>query len=454
MSEMLLFGAGASVEAGVPGVYKMTQEILARFRSGEYGSVYGHVLSFVVGGLLFEAGQQNRDPLTAGVNVEELFNAVQLLADRHTLEAAPFVGSWHAMVDEFDRIYPSRPNTTGLMRIIYRSVVSEFRGASGRTANSYSRDKIDGAVAEAVRRGVEADLSKRGGSSGGSSGVGRAVEGFVQEVWKAWADGLKSASPSTGFELDREFQELFEKRQTKPGKGRIFESTNRHMIAALKSLVWIESPAKITYLRPILNLLGQQKRLVIASLNYDNGVELMCSSNRVPCERGIGAWSETGSFDFPDSGLYLLKLHGSIDWTWQRDVQSRERPMPHSIIRQVEAGEMWKPETQPAVIFGHRNKLTAEGPFLDLLRGFREELSRAKILTVVGYSFRDPHINVYLTQWINSNPEHRVRIVNGPNFPSEAAGYALDLLRRVPSQVDVIPQYAGAGLSQIHGASA
>ncbi len=31
MSEMLLLGAGASVEAGVPSAYKMTREILERF---------------------------------------------------------------------------------------------------------------------------------------------------------------------------------------------------------------------------------------------------------------------------------------------------------------------------------------------------------------------------------------------------------------------------------------
>jgi hypothetical protein len=51
----------------------------------------------------------------------------------------------------------------------------------------------------------------------------------------------------------------------------------------------------------------------------------------------------------------------------------------------VEYEEMMKGQARPAVIFGQRNKLTAEGPFLDLLRAFREELSRSTSLTVVGY---------------------------------------------------------------------
>src|SRR4051794_30038485 len=120
MTEMLLLGAGASVDAGVPSAYDMTKAIADQFRSDPLLKQHARVVSFVIGGLLFEAGKSGQDPLTAGVNVEDLFNAVQLLAERHTLEAAPFVGSWHAMVDEFDRAPPSRSDTRSLGKIIYR----------------------------------------------------------------------------------------------------------------------------------------------------------------------------------------------------------------------------------------------------------------------------------------------------------------------------------------------
>jgi hypothetical protein len=77
---MLLFGAGASIEAKVPGAYKMTEAIAERFRQNPSLRKHAHVISFVIGGLLFEAGKNNLNPLSAGVNVEDLFNAVQLLA--------------------------------------------------------------------------------------------------------------------------------------------------------------------------------------------------------------------------------------------------------------------------------------------------------------------------------------------------------------------------------------
>lgn len=93
MNEILLLGAGASVEAGVPDAYRMTHELSEYFHSNFGSERQAQVISFVIGGLLFQQGVGGKDPLKEGVNVEELFNAVQLLASRNTLEAAPFVGS-------------------------------------------------------------------------------------------------------------------------------------------------------------------------------------------------------------------------------------------------------------------------------------------------------------------------------------------------------------------------
>ena len=65
MSEMLLLGAGASIEAGIPGAYKMTQEIAHALESNaqehlllredkKARTLITHTLNFVIGGLLFE----------------------------------------------------------------------------------------------------------------------------------------------------------------------------------------------------------------------------------------------------------------------------------------------------------------------------------------------------------------------------------------------------------------
>ena len=74
MDEMILLGAGASVDAGVPHAYGMTESIVKQFRNDPSLEKYGHVVSFVIGGLLFEAGKNNEDPLNCGVNVEQLFS--------------------------------------------------------------------------------------------------------------------------------------------------------------------------------------------------------------------------------------------------------------------------------------------------------------------------------------------------------------------------------------------
>ena len=89
---MLLLGAGASSAAGVPAAYEMTRAITAKVEERGHPT-FAHILHFVTGGLLFQAGVRNQDPFR-GVDVEDLFSAVLLLADRRDLEAAPFIGSW------------------------------------------------------------------------------------------------------------------------------------------------------------------------------------------------------------------------------------------------------------------------------------------------------------------------------------------------------------------------
>ena len=318
MSEEILLGAGASVEAGVPGAYAMTQAIADRFRSDHMHHKNAHVISFVIGGLLFEAGKNNYDPLTAGVNVEDLFNAVQLLAERHSLEAAPFVGSWHAMVNEFDKIYPSRSGSNSLARAIYRIVSAEIRRAFDETPSGFEAGKIDRALAASIGKAIEASLKKRSPTLSSNDSIGRAVERYVKETAKKWSNRLKSASPSSSSDLDKELSNLVEKRRAQPGGGRIFHRTNELMIAALKDLVWVEKPESVSHLGPLLNLMQRQGRLVIATLNYDNCVELLARSQEVPCETGIERWSERGSEVDPivqttRAGFYVMLRPGLSD---------------------------------------------------------------------------------------------------------------------------------------------
>jgi hypothetical protein len=55
---------------------------------------------------------------------------------------------------------------------------------------------------------------------------------------------------------------------------------------------------------------------------------------------------------------------------------------------------------EPAIIMGGENKLQAEGPFLGLFMEFRNRLRDTQRLVVVGYSFRDRHINEAIRAWM------------------------------------------------------
>lgn len=447
-SEVLLFGAGASVEARVPGAYAMTQRILEVFRGNPSLAREARVLSFVVGGLLFQAASRGGDPF-GGVNVEDLFNAVQLLAQRRTLEAAPFVGSWHAMVDEFDTREPEQVRLDRFTKGVYEGVSAAIRAALSAAPPSFSRDKVDKAFGGAMKKTIEAALAKRSVSLSSSDSVGAAMAEYVTGLAKLWSDKLGSASPRFGSEVDRAFAAAVDKRRARPGSGEVYEATNEAMIQTLASIVWIDDAARVGHLEPILALLRRQPRLVVATLNYDNAVETLAGAHGVPCGTGIERWSTAGEFPLAGDGLHLLKLHGSIDWSLDVRGGSAERPLPHSVVRQLTPEQARTGEHRPAVIFGQRNKLTAEGPYLELLRAFQRELAAATVLTVVGYSFRDAHVNEYVAQWINADGRHRLRVVD-PGFPSTDVEFARHLRACGPERVSVVADGAGDGLRALY----
>lgn len=441
MDEMLLLGAGASVEAGIPDAYRMSERILERFRSDPRLRKHAHVLSFAVGGLFFQAGVRNENPYS-GVNVEDLFNAIQLLAQRGTLEAAPFIGSWHHMVEEFDRANPSRLDADRLTRTIQEAVSQSFTDGVPSLSSS-EESRINKALTQTMAR------IDRGQAVSGSGTLGREIVSLLQTFATKWVDRSQRTRPrgSRSSQLDRELGKAVRRHQPQPGAGDVFHRTNSLMIEQLRDLVWIGDASRVAHLEPLLAKLKDQRRLVIATLNYDNAVEILADQHDVPCDTGLDHWSESRRFDFAGAGLKLLKLHGSIDWVKRRSPGSGARPLPHAVIERIVDPQ--QSENAPAVIFGQRNKLTAEGPFLDLIAAFRRELDTVSLLTVVGYSFRDAHVNEYITQWINEDPNRRLRVVD-PGFETNASAYARDLQAHLRDRLTVIAEGAGAALATLY----
>ena len=122
--------------------------------------------------------------------------------------------------------------------------------------------------------------------------------------------------------------------------------------------------------------------------------------------------------------------------------------MFHRAIRKIDKKDMQEVRFRPAILFGGRTKLTVEGPFLDLLRSFKQKLSTVNRLTIIGYSFRDPHINEYISQWLNQDRKNRIRIIN-PNFPEKKIEYARQLMNFCKERVEIFNENTGAGLNKV-----
>lgn len=444
MREMILLGAGASVEAGIPGAFEMTRKIADIFRNSPHHRTGSRVLSFVIGGLLFKRGIEGDDALASGVNVEELFNAVQLLAERGRLEASPFVGSWHAVVDDLDQIAPPEASLSAIHRAIQKGVAEQVKAAIPSYVAGFAASDID----RNLQGAITAMAQGRAVGFRSFSSLSHAVGNYISDYIKQWTEKLRSTTPHNS-ELEHELRKLANQKP-KPGQGRVFEFVAEQMIRTLIDIVWIRAPEKVNYLTPLMMHAAAQPTMVIATLNYDNTVELAASATGVACDTGIAEWSQTGKFAFRPQGVSLLKLHGSIEW--EQDLLGGPDMMEHLHVRSVDLTDRRKNGYRPAVIFGHRNKLTAEGPFLDLLHVFIDKLDSSDMLTVIGYSFGDPHINALLTRWMNGKTTRKLRIVN-PSFRNIHSKFTAELARLGNSRVTVIQEDTGAALLTLYGES-
>ena len=123
--------------------------------------------------------------------------------------------------------------------------------------------------------------------------------------------------------------------------------------------------------------------------------------------------------------VVVLKLHGSVDWTYHIVPRSSRTPLRSKVVGACVAG---KRNREPAIIFGQGNKLTAKGPFLRLFRVFQERLERSKHMVIIGYSFRDEHINEIITQWMNADERRTLTVVSRSRFESPDQEFARELL--------------------------
>ena len=288
---VLLLGAGASVEAGVPHSKGMIEKLenLIEYESdwARFGPLYHYVKSAV----LFADGMKGRVDTTT-YNIERLVETLDELSKRDEHPLFPFVGAWH----------PKLPEVAGGDF----KLVSEFRNA----------------------------IVKR-----------------LRDDWIPLDQVEKSNYYEGVVRLQREYQHPL----------RVF------------------------------------------SLNYDLCVEEQCRRDggngpQRGFERRGWNWRRLAEVDnevgSEDDLICLYKLHGSIDWFFDRDADGQL--MYRDNVSSI-------PLDDSALIFGTSYKLQYTDPFLFLAYEFRRWALEARMILVIGYGFADAHINEILRQALDSD---------------------------------------------------
>ncbi|THG33443.1 hypothetical protein E6C64_03640 [Naasia lichenicola] len=250
---------------------------------------------------------------------------------------------------------------------------------------------------------------------------------------------------------------------TQGSSDRTFQRLQAAMLDALVEILRVD-PNRVDYLKPIVTA----KDLVgIATLNYDRSLELACDAAEVTHDTGFSAWR--GGYDWNWNGIRdvrLLKVHGSLDWTMSSLQRDGMRVRGDSLSQLGESANASNAVNgQPAVVFGHGSKLRADGPFLAMLVELDRMLATTEWLTIIGYSYRDDHINAAIARWLNSSVASRLTMIDKnertwefvsypPTFAREVlsgikGGEQLGQKKRPPLTHDVIVESAAVGLSQI-----
>lgn len=390
MRTMVLLGAGASKDAGLP-LTNDFADLLLEEMSHDYKSTPElAALNFVYGAMVNARSERGENP-RAAVNVETMISAIRLLAHRDEHEAAPFITSWKSPVSAFG--YPAGARLGG---------PAQYRSGAGR---------VD-------------------------------VNTLKQAFNKAHDLRFADAQP-----LLNVMRSIAQEAAGRTDNGSLYVAIERALLERVRRI--LNAPRSVEYLAPLIGLAREQPGgLDIATLNYDRTVELAADAGGVPVAIGIDRWRHGQDMRFraKDGVINLMKIHGSIDWK-RVPVARRQsgRALPATqIVRTDEftAGDV------PAIVIGDREKLASGGPILALLHAFQHTLRRADRLVVVGYGFADEHVNSVIKDWLTK--DQRTMTVLDPAWPALPQGliwgedpFAGDLRRQLTWNLGVVTPGGG-----------
>jgi len=180
---------------------------------------------------------------------------------------------------------------------------------------------------------------------------------------------------------------------------RALERLHYEIKKCIQQRCFISDATRVAHLQGLLPFISRRCPLCIASLNYDNAVELWA--------RGSGLSLHDPMVDVaraaqqPD--ILLLKLHGSLTWYVDRSGKlARFEPFSLGSVRKIKALRTATLETP--LIYPSRRKLPIQAPFLGNAVRFQQALDSSRHLVAVGCRFVDEHVRTWVIDAMRTNP--------------------------------------------------
>jgi hypothetical protein len=159
----------------------------------------------------------------------------------------------------------------------------------------------------------------------------------------------------------------------------------------------------------------------IATLNFDTLVETAALEYGAGVSTGVDDWDGGFHWPLPLDATPLLKLHGSLNW---HQTIRKAGPIPIGGFRTLNRDDEYRfggGGIFSDLRFGIENKLTQEGAMPALLGAFNRILEQSSLVVVVGYSFRDLHVDVALDRWAAQNDTRRILVIDPGLDPDSLA---------------------------------
>lgn len=345
---VVLLGAGASVEAGLLPSTKLTEKIYTDFAHNQRHDQKFTRLLAYIISRLKLRNSRRGESPYDPIDVEELFDAMNGIIRRDAFVISEFVERWDAFLDDVGSGEEIK-NLESILKNIVRSVVNDAAARGRGGFGSFDLSRNVRSLADLIRPNHKVHMDER------------QLRTFLQPFFSVLVQNLTIKDGSSD------------------------------------------------YLGPLVT---SPDVSLVATLNYDLGVELCCQSFGRPYDYGLDRWALQKRVDWKQSdGVRLLKLHGSLNWVGtEEDIKVKDSEI--------------RPSERRIMIFGGGgNKLSADGPFLQFLYRFERALFNSGSLLVVGYSFRDAHINAILQRWRLTRRITRLTVIDPSPPPLWRLGF-------------------------------